>query len=168
MTLLKKIKQKFAIENPQHIVLRAPVTGEIVPISQVPDAVFSGELLGRGIAINPESGMVVAPFAGIVTRIFPSNHAFGMVLKSGIEIFVHVGVDTVDLGGQGFQRFVHEGDIVTQGQSILEVDLDWLRKHDYSTLTSMIITDMSDIHHIEKHQGTVSAGEHDVMTLHFY
>ena len=168
MTLLKKIKQKFAIENPEHIILRAPVTGEIVPISQVPDAVFSRELLGKGIAINPKTSMVVAPFAGIVTQIFPSNHAFGMVLKSGIELFIHVGVDTVDLGGQGFQRFVHEGDIVTQGQSILEVDLDWLKERNYSTLTSMIITDMGDIHHIEKHRGSVSAGEHDVMTLHFY
>ena len=94
----------------------APISGKLLPLSEVPDEVFAQKMIGDGVAIEPsESGVMLAPADGKLEKIFETNHAFSIVTPSGLEIFVHFGMDTVKLEGKGFERLVNEGDVVKKG-----------------------------------------------------
>jgi len=118
----------------------APMSGEIIDISKVPDAVFSQKMVGDGFAINPSNGLVMAPCSGTIAQVFPTNHAFGIVTDDGFEVLVHIGIDTVELSGEGFTRVLEPGTKVQAGDTIIQVDLDVLRNHDKSTITPVVIT----------------------------
>lgn len=117
----------------------APADGEVVGLEEVPDEVFSSRLAGDGVAIKPTSGIFVAPMDGIVSKIFPANHAF--VIKNGdTEVIVHIGIDTVDLKGSGFVRIANEGDNVKAGDEIIKADLDYIANHARSTITPVVVS----------------------------
>ena len=102
----------------------APISGNLMPLSEVPDEVFAQKMIGDGIAIEPTaSGVMVAPASGRIEKIFDTNHAFSIVTPAGIEIFVHLGMDTVKLEGKGFERIAEEGAVVKAGDPIVEVEL---------------------------------------------
>lgn len=130
-----------------------PMKGEVVALDQVPDLVFSKKMVGDGFAVIPEDGMVVAPVSGKVVQIFPTNHAFGILTDSGLEILVHIGIDTVELKGQGFSRCVSLNDEVEVGTPIVEVDLDHLKKQGKALITPVVITNTERIKNLKIHVG---------------
>lgn len=124
--------------------IKAPISGKCIDISEVNDTVFSQKMMGDGIAIQPTSNIVVAPCNGIVTMIFPTKHAFGITLKSGVEILVHIGIDTVNLEGVGFTCYVKKGQKITQGNKIISFDENYLNKDNLDMTTMVILTNAKD------------------------
>ncbi|MEQ4925179.1 N-acetylglucosamine-specific PTS transporter subunit IIBC [Proteus hauseri] len=122
----------------------APFDGEVVALKDVPDEAFSSGVVGDGIAIKPTSNIVMAPAAGTVVKIFDTNHAFCIETDAGVEIIVHMGIDTVMLGGKGFKRLVEEGAEVVLGQGILELDLDYLDANAKSMISPVIVSNIDD------------------------
>lgn len=143
----------------------APLSGEIVNIEDVPDVVFSEKIVGDGVAIRPTGNKIVAPIDGVIGKIFETNHAFSMESEQGIELFVHFGIDTVELKGEGFTRIAQEGQKVKRGDTIIEIDLALLEQKAKSVLTPVVISNMDEINHIDKKSGEVAAGESVVLVL---
>lgn len=122
----------------------APFDGEIVALKDVPDEAFSSGIVGDGVAIKPTSNIVMAPATGTVVKIFDTNHAFCIETDNGVEIIVHMGIDTVALGGKGFKRLVEEGAEVKVGQPILELDLEYLNANAKSMISPVIVSNIDD------------------------
>lgn len=141
-------------------IITSPLKGELMPLSLVEDGAFSSEALGKGIAIEPREGKVVAPFDCTVATLFPSKHAIGLLSDDGVELLVHVGLNTVNLNGKYFEAFVKQGDKVTKGQTLITFELDKLKEEGYITQTPIIITntfEYNDITSLSK--GNVSYNE---------
>lgn len=119
--------------------LRQPVAGEVLPLSEVPDATFAEQIMGPGLAIEPSDGLVLAPAAGTVAHIFETGHAVALTLDDGTEVLIHIGLDTVSMQGRGFERLVDTGARVTAGDPLLQVDLDAIRAAGHPTITPVII-----------------------------
>ncbi|MFC0322275.1 PTS glucose transporter subunit IIA [Gallibacterium melopsittaci] len=143
----------------------APLTGEIVNIEDVPDVVFSEKIVGDGVAIRPKGNKIVAPVDGVIGKIFETNHAFSMESKEGIELFVHFGIDTVELKGEGFTRIAQEGQTVKRGDTVIEIDLELLEAKAKSVLTPIVISNMDEVSHMEKKVGDTVAGESVVLVI---
>lgn len=124
---------------PAIVRLRQPVAGRVVPLAEVPDPMFSQGTMGPGLAIDPSGDTVVAPADGTVTTVFPTGHAVGMTLDDGTELLIHVGVDTVDLKGRGFQALVQQGEGVHAGHPLLRIDTGVIRGAGYSPITPVIV-----------------------------
>ena len=140
--------------------LVAPVSGEVVALEQVPDEAFASKAVGDGLAIKPSSSTVVSPAAGTVVKIFNTNHAFCLETEKGVEVVVHMGLDTVALGGKGFTRLIEEGAQVTVGQPVLEMDLAFLNANARSMISPVVVSNIEDYTGITLVAGdTVVAGE---------
>lgn len=122
----------------------APATGTIVKLEDVEDETFSKKLLGDGFAIDLQDGLVVAPISGTIVTAFPSGHAFGIQGVDGQEVLLHIGIDTVELNGTGFDVVVTQGDFIQQGDPLVKVDLDKLQALGKSSMTMVIFTDGSN------------------------
>ena len=122
----------------------SPISGEIIPLSDVQDKTFSDKLIGDGVAIIPSEGKVYAPFDGKITNIFPTKHAIGLKSDEGVELLIHIGLDTVELKGKGFISHVEEGDRVFKNQLIFEMDLNLIKTKGYETVTPVIVTNAND------------------------
>jgi glucose-specific phosphotransferase system IIA component len=122
--------------------LTAPVSGEVMELSCVPDGIFAAKMAGDGIAINSTGDIVVAPADGEISLIFKTNHAFCMTLDNGMELLIHIGIDTVALCGEGFERLVNEGARVKAGDPIIKIDRNSELLRKYSLITPIIITNM--------------------------
>lgn len=125
-------------------IIYAPVTGTLISLEQVKDAVFSSGTMGKGIAIDPEDGVVVAPFDGTVTALYPTKHAIGVTSEDGVECIIHVGIDTANLQGKHFEVKVKENQKVKAGDVLLEVDLAAILKEGYSLVTPVLVTNSGD------------------------
>lgn len=143
----------------------APVSGEIVAIEKVPDVVFAEKIVGDGIAIAPKGKQIVAPVDGTIGKIFETNHAFSIESPQGLELFVHFGVGTVELRGNGFTRLAEEGQQVKAGDPILEFDLDYLKAHVESLLTPVVLANMEDIQGLDKRHGSIEAGKDVIFSV---
>jgi len=143
----------------------APITGEIIAIEDVPDVVFAEKIVGDGIAIRPTGNKMVAPCDGEIGKIFETNHAFSLESDTGIELFVHFGIDTVELKGQGFTRIASEGQKVKAGDTIIEFDLEYLTANAKSILTPVVISNMDELKELQKMSGTVTVGEDAVLKI---
>lgn len=164
MSFLSKLfgsKQKETKE----IKIVAPLSGEIVNIEDVPDVVFSEKIVGDGVAIRPAGDTIVAPVNGTIGKIFETNHAFSIESEDGVELFVHFGIDTVELKGEGFTRIAEEGQTVKAGDPVIKFDLATLEAKAKSVLTPVVISNMDEISNLEKSSGSVVAGETVVLTL---
>ncbi|MEY8769921.1 PTS N-acetyl glucosamine transporter subunit IIABC [Erwinia sp. DT-104] len=140
--------------------LLAPVSGEVVALEQVPDEAFASKAVGEGVAIRPTGSTVVSPASGTILKIFNTNHAFCLETEKGLEVVVHMGIDTVALEGKGFTRLVEEGAQVKAGEPILEMDLAWLNSHAKSMISPVVVTNIEDFSGIRLVAGdTVIAGE---------
>ena len=122
----------------------APINGEIIPLDQVPDPVFSQKMLGEGMAIMPKQGSIHAPIEGTVILVSDTKHAIGLRSSDGTEILIHVGLETVSLKGKGFTVLVKAGDTVSVGQSLIEVDWEYIREHAKSIITPIVITNSAE------------------------
>lgn len=126
-----------------------PLSGRAVPLSAVPDEVFSSGMMGQGFAIEPDSGEVRSPVTGEVVTLFPTHHAIGLRADNGLEVLVHVGIDTVNLQGEGFVPLVKQGDRVTAGQTLLRADLNAVRSRVPSLVTPVLFTNLDDSQRVE-------------------
>lgn len=136
--------------NPEKIikskvdVVYSPIKGQVKPLAEIKDDAFASGVLGKGVAIVPEEGKVVAPFDGTIMTLFPTKHAIGMVSDNGCEVLVHIGLDTVQLDGKYFETNVKTGDKVKKGQTLITFDKDKISKAGYSLETPVIVTNHSD------------------------
>ena len=128
----------------QQEIIASPLIGNIVPLDQVPDQVFASGAMGKGIAIDPTDGVVVAPAKATVNLVFPTGHAIGLTTENGAELLIHIGMDTVSLAGKGFKTYVEAGDVVEAGQKLIEFDLATIRDAKLPVITPVIVTNTAD------------------------
>lgn len=145
----------------------APVSGEIIRIEDVPDPVFNQKMMGEGAAVMPNGGNLVAPVNGKVIQVAPTKHAIGLLAEDGTEILIHVGLETVALNGEGFKPAVKEGDKVSVGQLLMEVDWDYIGEHAANTVTPIVITNSqgSGKQYILTEEKTGVAGETVIISV---
>lgn len=140
--------------------INSPISGKIIPLKEVKDEVFSSGSMGQGIAIKPSTGEVVAPASGKVAMVFPTGHAIGLVTETGAEILIHIGMDTVELDGKGFESLVKKDQQITAGQPLIKFDLATIESANLSTITPIIITNSQNYHGVsELASGTIKQGQ---------
>lgn len=138
----------------------APISGRAVPLSEVPDEVFAEGMAGEGVAVVPEaSGEAIAPVSGTLVKLFEGGHAFGIATDEGVEMIVHLGLDTIEMRGAGFERIATEGDRVEVGQPIVYFDLDAIREAGYDSVTPVVITNADEHPVSSQNIGEVRAGD---------
>lgn len=108
----------------------SPVAGKVIPLSEVNDPMFAREMLGAGFAVIPEGDVIVSPMTGILRLVFPSRHVFGMETESGIKLLVHIGMDTVKAGGEGFVQLAETGSFLERGEPVIRLDREKLAEYD--------------------------------------
>jgi len=148
-----------------HLDLLAPLSGVLVPLESVPDPVFAGRMVGDGISIDPTSAELLAPVAGTVTQLHRAHHAVAITSDSGVEILLHIGLDTVELKGEGFTAKVALGDRVRAGQVLIAFDPVLLGRRARSLLTEMVIPAGALVGSMERATGLVVAGQDLVLHL---
>ena len=139
--------------------LYSPLEGTAIPLSEVKDATFASEVLGKGMAVIPSKGEVKAPCDATVSTIFDTKHAIGLATDSGLELLIHIGVDTVELGGKFYTAHVKDGDQVKKGQTLISFDMEEIRKAGYDVTTPLIVTNTDDYEEVKMlTEGTVNNG----------
>ncbi|WP_273802965.1 beta-glucoside-specific PTS transporter subunit IIABC [Providencia rettgeri] len=153
----KNIQKQHNNQNIE-LSLIAPITGETLALEHVPDTVFANRIIGDGIAIIPSDNKVYAPADGIVSMVTPSKHAIGITTNDGLDVLIHVGIDTVSLNGEGFTLHVNEKDLVKCGDLLIEFDIENINKHSLSTITPVLITNFDEFSalHLTEQQHVIS------------
>lgn len=153
----KNIQKQHNNQNIE-LSLIAPITGETLALEHVPDTVFANRIIGDGIAIIPSDNKVYAPADGIVSMVTPSKHAIGITTNDGLDVLIHVGIDTVSLNGEGFTLHVNEKDLVKCGDLLIEFDIENINKHSLSTITPVLITNFDEFSalHLTEQQHVMS------------
>ena len=146
--------------------LYAPATGRMISLENVPDPVFSKKMMGDGVAFELESDVVCAPCDATITLVANTLHAIGMHTANGVEILIHIGLDTVNLGGKGFTQLVNAGEKVTKGTPLIKIDMDYMKEQNMILTTPMVITNSADYElDIENGEQHVMVGEHKVISI---
>ncbi|TLS35862.1 PTS sugar transporter subunit IIA [Pseudalkalibacillus caeni] len=162
--MLKKLFGKK--EVPSEETIFAPLNGKAVKIEEVPDPTFSQKMMGDGIAIEPADGNVVSPVDGTVIQLFHTKHAIGIKSQSGLELLIHIGLETVMMNGEGFEAHVKEGDKVKTGDKLITFDMDLIREKAASTITPLVITNVDTVENIEKqYEENAVGGKTQVMDV---
>ncbi len=153
-----EVSQESKQTETQRIV--SPLTGEIIQLADVEDPAFSSKALGEGLAVKPLEGQIVSPVNGEVMTVFPTKHAIGFKAENGAELLMHMGLNTVELNGQGFQIDVNEGDKVSMGDYLGTIDIELIADQGYSLVTPLVVTNGGDFNIVNINQGDhVSAGD---------
>jgi PTS system glucose-specific IIA component len=148
------------------IVIYAPMSGKTIDLTQLKDPVFAEKMVGDGIAIKPSENTVLSPVKGTIIQVFPTKHAVGIKTNEGLEILIHLGIDTVELKGEGFKAFVKAGDEVNIGDKLLEMDLDIIQQKGKYIDTPVLITNMDIVKELEiKNRNDVIAGKDIIMEI---
>ncbi|SEO88078.1 PTS system, beta-glucosides-specific IIC component [Amphibacillus marinus] len=142
-------KMKIPFTGDSDIVIPSPVAGEAVQLANVSDEVFASEALGKGIAVIPEKGEVIAPADCTVLMIYPTLHALGLRLDSGVELIIHVGIDTVNLAGRFFEKHVDEGTHVMKGTKLLSFDIKAINEAGFDTVTPIVVSNTADYQQVD-------------------
>ncbi len=157
------IEEEVTLKNET---LRSPLTGNLVKLPDVPDPVFASGVMGQGIAVEPTIGKVVAPADAEVTTLFPTGHAIGLKTSNGAEILIHVGMDTVQMNGDGFNTHVQQGDKVKKGQLLIEFDIEKIKKAGYPIITPVLITNSVNYKEIKPVESEkINSGDNLISTV---
>ena len=143
----------------------SPVAGDVIPVTEVKDAVFASEMMGKGVGIIPAEGKVYAPCDGTAEAVFPTGHAVGLKCSNGLELLIHIGIDTVKLEGRGFKAHVNQGDHVKKGDLLVEFDRELVKENGYDPTVIFIVTAMDQIQDMEKRTGQNVKQLDTVMTV---
>ncbi len=163
--MLRKTKNENENEKGKECTLYAVCNGECVPLSTVPDEVFSSGMLGQGVAFAPSDEEFVSPVEGTVVAVAETAHAYSLCTADGVDVLVHIGVDTVSLGGEGMTALVKEGERVAVGTPLARVSLSVLKEKGVSSVTSVIVTSEQELNSPTFSYGSVRAGEGWVMKM---
>ena len=144
----QQVENKEVTKLEEEIIL-APIKGEVKPIEESSDAAFASGALGKGVVILPEEGKVYAPVTGTVTVLFPSLHAIGITSDAGVELLIHIGINTVQLNGEGFTAHIKQGDQIKQGQLLVEFDMNKIKEAGYSLETPVLVTNYADLKEVK-------------------
>ncbi len=144
-TVTKKEEITEAVQETQKLTFTSPMKGKVLPVDQSADETFASKMLGDGIAVEPVDGTIYAPCDGSVSLVFPTKHAVGIKSAEGVEILIHVGINTVQLEGEGFEAFVAPGDTVKKGDKLLKADLDFIREKGINPQTMMIFPEAMNL-----------------------
>jgi len=131
----------------------APIKGNVIPSAKIPDETFAAGVLGEGVGIEPALGIVYAPFDGEISSTTETKHAVGISSPDGMELLIHVGINTVNMNGDGFELLCAEGDKVKAGQKLIKFDIDKIKKAGYSTTTAVLVTNSDDYAGLEIKEG---------------
>ena len=145
--------------------IKSPMNGTVIPLSEVPDAVFSSEMLGKGFGVEPSEGKAYAPVDGEVTTVFDTKHAIGLMSKHGVELLIHIGMDTVKLNGKGFDVKVKTGDQVKAGDLLAEFDIDLIKGEGYPVTTAVVVTNTDDCEEIGEVRTGAATKDTEVLTV---
>ena len=145
--------------------IKSPMNGTVIPLSEVPDAVFSSEMLGKGFGVEPSEGKAYAPVDGEVTTVFDTKHAIGLMSKHGVELLIHIGMDTVKLNGKGFDVKVKTGDQVKAGDLLAEFDMDLIKSEGYPVTTAVVVTNTDDCEEISEVRTGAATKDTEVLTV---
>ncbi|MGL5378357.1 beta-glucoside-specific PTS transporter subunit IIABC [Clostridium sp.] len=140
----EEVEEKSIEPLNKKIIIASPANGKVVQLKDVNDETFAGEFMGKGIAINPSEGKIVSPVNGKVQMIFNTKHAIGLTSEDGTEILIHIGIDTVQLNGKYFKSYVESGDEINVGDTLVEFDMDAIKKEGYDLITPVIVTNTND------------------------
>ncbi|MDQ0858688.1 PTS glucose transporter subunit IIA [Metabacillus dongyingensis] len=163
--MLKKLFGKKTEKQTEETVY-APLTGRLLNLEDVPDPVFSQKMMGDGMAIEPSEGILVSPVEGEIIQLFHTKHAIGIKSLTGMEILLHIGLETVAMNGEGFEAFVKEGDKVKPGDKLITFDLNLIKEKAASTITPIIITNGDIIENVQKSPlGEVKGGSDKVFEI---
>ncbi|WP_079528668.1 PTS sugar transporter subunit IIA [Halobacillus hunanensis] len=149
----------------QSVVVVAPINGKVVALEDVPDPVFSEKMMGEGIAIQPVEGTIVSPVEGEIVQLFPTKHAVGLKTKTGAEILIHIGLETVSMEGEGFESFVKQGDKVKVGDRLITFDKNLVEEKAKSIVTPIIVTNSDEFGVELTSESQASAGETELLTV---
>lgn len=147
------------------VIVKSPLSGVIYPLEQVPDPVFSQKMVGDGISIDPVNDVLVAPFSGTVSQIHSACHAVTITHQTGLEVMMHIGIDTVALKGKGFTAHIKEGQEVVEGEELITFDMDLVATSAKSLLTQVILTNGELVADITKNSGKAEHNKTDLMTV---
>ncbi|HEY4548902.1 MAG TPA: PTS glucose transporter subunit IIA, partial [Bacillus sp. (in: firmicutes)] len=145
--------------------IASPLSGELVPLSKVNDPLFSAEMVGKGIAIEPTKGEIISPVDGTVTTLFPTEHAIGITSEGGAEILIYIGIDTIHLNGQYFSSHVKQWDKVKKGDSLIDFDIEKIKAAGYSVTTPVVITNTSEYLDVVSTKSTKIKAKEDLITV---
>lgn len=144
----ENIEKKEVIKLEKNAVY-SPLNGNAIPLSEVKDETFAGEVLGKGMAVIPKEGKVYAPFDGVAETVFDTKHAIGLTSQDGIEVLIHIGINTVELNGRHYETHISEGDEVKAGQLLVTFDPEAIRQEGYDITTPIIVTNSDDYEEIK-------------------
>lgn len=153
-------------KNPKRKTLTviSPQTGKSIPINQIPDEVFSEKILGDGVAIIPKENKIVSPIDGEIVQVAETGHAFCIHSEEGLELIIHIGVNTVSLKGKGFECFVKNGDAIKKGDIIGTADIKFIEESGYPLHTAVLITNLEKFQNFKPIYDTVKAGKTPIIT----
>ncbi|MCR4431352.1 MAG: PTS glucose transporter subunit IIA [Tepidanaerobacteraceae bacterium] len=149
--------------NNSHVIIKAPMSGRVISLSELPDEVFAQKMVGDGIAIEPSEGVAVAPFDGIVKQVFSTGHAMVLESKEGLALLIHIGLDTVNLKGEGFKVMVDEGSMVRAGDVLAKFDPEIILRNNYSIMSPIVLPEGDRIKSIDFTMEKYVQKAHDVL-----
>lgn len=158
--ILKKNKNRK-----KEVEILAPVTGELLDISEVPDEAFAQKMMGDGFAVKSYDGIVLSPVDAEVALVFETKHAIGLKTDDGLELLIHFGIDTVKLGGQGFEVLVKQGDRVKAGDKLMKADIEFIKANATSDITPVVFTNLEEGKSVQLISGDVMSGEKERIKL---
>lgn len=149
----------------KEVEILAPVTGELLDISEVPDEAFAQKMMGDGFAVKSYDGIVLSPVDAEVALVFETKHAIGLKTDDGLELLIHFGIDTVKLGGQGFEVLVKQGDRVKAGDKLMKADIEFIKANATSDITPVVFTNLEEGKSVQLISGDVMSGEKERIKL---
>lgn len=149
----------------KEVEILAPVTGELLDISEVPDEAFAQKMMGDGFAVKSYDGIVLSPVDAEVALVFETKHAIGLKTDDGLELLIHFGIDTVKLGGQGFEVLVKQGDRVKAGDKLMKADIEFIKANATSDITPVVFTNLEEGKSVQLIPGDVMSGEKERIKL---